>query len=221
MSTAGLSDTVEALVLDRIWSAATYTPPGTYYYALFSVAPTDAGGGTELTGNAYARVAITNNATNFPAATGTDPTQKLNATVITFPTATPSAWTEAVAFGIFDAATVGNLIAWNYLGATAGRLCTGATSDTITVPGHTFAVNDRVVFYAYGESTVPTGITAGTIYYVKTIATDTITISTTLGGSTLDITATGAAIVSKISPRTVLAAQTFSFQPNTVQFTAD
>lgn len=42
--------------------------PATLYIALFTSAPSAAGGGTEVTGGSYARVSKTNNATNFPAA---------------------------------------------------------------------------------------------------------------------------------------------------------
>ncbi|HZF71881.1 MAG TPA: hypothetical protein VEZ51_00515 [Gemmatimonadaceae bacterium] len=44
--------------------------PATLYIALFTSAPSATGGGTEVTGGSYARVAKTNNATNFPAASG-------------------------------------------------------------------------------------------------------------------------------------------------------
>jgi hypothetical protein len=53
-------------------------------------------------------VAVTNNATNFPAAAAGS---KSNGTVVTFPTAT-AGWGTAVAHGIHDAATGGNLISW-------------------------------------------------------------------------------------------------------------
>lgn len=105
------SDFTEAKVLDHLFGATSYTPPVTLYMALFTVAPSDSGGGTEVTGGSYARVAVTNNTTNFPNATGTSPTAKANGTVITFPTASGS-WGTCVAFGIFDASTSGNLIAW-------------------------------------------------------------------------------------------------------------
>lgn len=98
-------------VLDRIFSAAAYTPAVTYYVALYSVAPTDAGGGTELAGGAYARVEVTNNAANFPAAAAR---AKSNGTAITFPQAT-AAWTTAVAFGLHSAAVADTLVAWGHL----------------------------------------------------------------------------------------------------------
>jgi hypothetical protein len=41
---------------------------GTAYWALFTAAPTAAGGGTEVSAADYSRVAVTLNTTNFPSA---------------------------------------------------------------------------------------------------------------------------------------------------------
>lgn len=103
-----LSDFLENELLDHVLSAATYTAPATLYVALFTAAPTDAGGGTEVTGGSYVRLAVTNNATNFPAASGG---AKSNGVVFTFVTATAN-WGTVVAMGIFDAVTAGNLLFW-------------------------------------------------------------------------------------------------------------
>lgn len=98
-------------VLDAALGSGT---PATVYAALYTVAPTAAGGGTEFTGGAYARVPITNNATNFPAATGSGPATKSNGTAITFPTATAVLGT-AVAWALFDAVSAGNGSYWGLL----------------------------------------------------------------------------------------------------------
>lgn len=94
-------------VLDtRYGGAASYTKPATVYIALFTSMPTVLGNdGTEVAGGSYARVAVTNNATNFPNAVGGS---KTNANAITFPGATAS-WGAVVGVGIYDAATSGNL----------------------------------------------------------------------------------------------------------------
>jgi hypothetical protein len=102
------SDFLENELLDHVLGAAAYTAPATLYVALFTVAPSDAGGGTEVTGGSYARKSVTNNATNFPAASGGS---KSNGTLIEFAQATAN-WGTVVAAGIFDAATSGNLLYW-------------------------------------------------------------------------------------------------------------
>ncbi len=125
------SDFIENELLDHLFGAATYTPPVTVYVALFTAAPTDAGGGTEVSTGVwtnYARVAVTNNATNFPAASGG---AKSNGTEIDFGTATISGTAPVVvAIGLYDALTVGNLLAW--CDAAANK--TINDGDPVTIP---------------------------------------------------------------------------------------
>lgn len=105
------SDYLENKVLDHVLGGGDYTRPATVYVALYTSAPTDSGGGTEVSGGSYARVAVTNNATNWPAASGGS---KANGTTIVFPEATAD-WGTVVAFGLFDAAIGGNLLYWGEL----------------------------------------------------------------------------------------------------------
>ena len=116
---SAFSDYLENKVLDHLLGAVPFTAPGTVYFALYTSAPSDAGGGTEVSGGGYSRVAVVNNATNWPAATaGT----KRNGAVITFPEAT-AAWGSITAIGILDAATAGNLLFWTSI--TSRSVVTG------------------------------------------------------------------------------------------------
>lgn len=75
------------------------------YVGLFTAAPSDAGGGTEVSGGDYAReLADLSEATGSGGATS-------NANDITFTTAT-AAWGTITHIGIFDAVSGGNLIMW-------------------------------------------------------------------------------------------------------------
>lgn len=105
---AGKSDYLENAVLDHLLGKTTYTAPATLYIALFTAAPTDAGGGTEVTGGSYARAAVTNNTTNFPNASEG---AKSNSVAVAFAQATAS-WGTVTHLGIFDALTSGNLLYW-------------------------------------------------------------------------------------------------------------
>jgi hypothetical protein len=108
-------DYAEAKVLDTVFSATAFPTIATHYVALYTVIPTDVNAaGTEVTGGSYARVAITNNATTWPAASGTAPTSKANGIAVTFPAPTAN-WGVVVGFAIYDAATVGNEICWGAL----------------------------------------------------------------------------------------------------------
>lgn len=132
------SDYLEKVVLDLVLGGGAFTKPATVYVALSTAVYSDAATGaamTEVTGGAYARVAVTNNATNFPNATGTAPTQKQNAVAITFPTAT-AAWGTVTSFYIVDALTGGNALYGGDL-ATAKAVANGDTA--------TFAANSITI----------------------------------------------------------------------------
>lgn len=105
---AGFTTYLQEELLDHIGGNGSYTAP-TPYVGLFTAAPSDAGGGTEVSGGSYARV---NANTSFGAASGTT---MANDATITFPTATAS-WGTVSHFGIFDASTSGNLLAWGPVG---------------------------------------------------------------------------------------------------------
>jgi len=102
------SDYLENKVLDHVLRNTAYTSPVAVYTALFTVTPTDAGGGTEVTGGSYAREAST-----FGAASGGTIS---NSALIDFGTATAD-WGTVVAVGIFDAITSGNLLFWGAMTA--------------------------------------------------------------------------------------------------------
>lgn len=100
---AALSDYSEKLALDWMMTTGSATRPTAWYLALYSAPPSDSGGGTELSGNGYARQAAT-----FAAATSPGGTTNNTAT-ISF-TAVGGNWSTATHIGIFDAATAGNLL---------------------------------------------------------------------------------------------------------------
>jgi hypothetical protein len=79
----GASDTRERALADSQFGSGT---PATWYLALSTTTPNGDGTGfTEPVGGSYARVAITNNATNFPPASTADGvTAKRNGTKFTF-----------------------------------------------------------------------------------------------------------------------------------------
>src|SRR5271163_3677013 len=116
---------LELAMLDHVFGGPNYARPSSLYIALFTAAPTSAGGGTECSGGSYSRCSVTNNTTNFPAASGSGPGTMANGTAFTFPQATAS-WGTVVAFAVFDAASAGNMLYWGLL--TTSRLV--ATNDT-------------------------------------------------------------------------------------------
>jgi hypothetical protein len=120
-----MSDVYEKKVLDLIFrntGASATVPLGldatNVWVGLFTATPSDTGGGTEVSGGSYARVAVVRTGAGWDAATGTTATTDNTAT-ITFPAASAS-WGTVTQFGIFDAVTTGNLIYWGDL--TASKL---------------------------------------------------------------------------------------------------
>ena len=119
---ANMSDYLENSIIDWLLRGQTYSVPGSTYVALYTVSPSDSGGGTEISGNNYSRVAISSSLANWAgtqssgsttASSGTGGTTSNN-NAINFPT--PSAnWGTCVAIGIFDASTSGNLMFWGPL----------------------------------------------------------------------------------------------------------
>lgn len=106
------TDYLENRTLDHFFGGVASTPPATLYVGLSTSTITDAGGNiTEPSGNGYARVAVTNNATNFPAASGG---AKSNGTAITFPQASGS-WGTVIDFFIADASSGGNILGYGTL----------------------------------------------------------------------------------------------------------
>ena len=102
------SNYLETELLDHVFTNSAYTAPSTLYLALFTGAPGEAGGGTEVSGSGYLRqtAAFTvsgNTATNSGA--------------IEFPTATGSYGTVSHV-GVFDASSSGNLLCYAALSAS-------------------------------------------------------------------------------------------------------
>ena len=94
-------------LLDHVLGGSDLARPANVHFALLTTAPTDDNtGGVEVSETGYARVQMTNNATNFPAASSG---KKFNGTTITFPLA-GAEWGVIRAVAVFDAATGGNLL---------------------------------------------------------------------------------------------------------------
>src|SRR5262249_51796641 len=151
------------------------------------------------------------NTTNFPNASGGSKSIGTQQDFVTANADWATLGSPVVAFGLFDAATVGNLLYWGWLGSDPGKIFTADVGDNVVVPGHSLIVNDIVRVMAFPGSVLPTGLSAGTTYFVKTVSGDVITLSATLGGSVIDITVSGAGLIAKLAAKPVLNGDTASF----------
>lgn len=124
---AAMSDFLENKLIDWLFrgqaigitgaSAAAGTGPTNLYVALLTAAPSDTGGGTEVSGGSYARVAVASSLANWAgtqatasttASSGTSGTTSNN-NAITFPAPTAN-WGVVTHMAIYDASAAGNLI---------------------------------------------------------------------------------------------------------------
>jgi hypothetical protein len=113
---AAMSDYLEGQIRAHIFRTASFTKPTALYIGLFTGAPSDSGGGTEVTGGSYARVQRDPLDANWTATSSTDGITT-NAAAITF--AEPTAnWGTVSHFAIFDASSGGNMLFHGELSAS-------------------------------------------------------------------------------------------------------
>lgn len=174
-----------AALLDQMLGGVAPTIPVTWYLGLTS-------GGTELSGNAYARKAVTKNQTNFPATSA----KAIALAVAASFTAASGPWSDPDGFALYDASSGGN--AW-----LSGALCDypipsvslGDGTNKFLANAHGLTTNQVVrMTEALAGETAPSGPALGTNYFVISANTNDYQISATQGGSAVALGA-GACLV--------------------------
>lgn len=131
------SNYLENKILDGVLGGPAFSLPATVWVALSTAAYSETATGasmSEVSGGAYARVSLTNNSTNWPAAVNG---AKSNGTSVTFPAASAS-WGTVLSFYIVDAASSGNCL-------YGGDLATGRTisaSDTASFAAGALSITE-------------------------------------------------------------------------------
>lgn len=105
-----MTNFLETELIDHVFRNAAYTSPTTIYVGLFTAAPGEAGGGTEVSGNAYTREPVTFGAPTDGVSS--------NSAQVEFPAATPAGWGTITHFALFDAVTAGNMLMHSALDAS-------------------------------------------------------------------------------------------------------
>lgn len=161
----------------------------------------------------------------FPVGTGTAPTTISNGAAITFPTATAS-WGTAIAFGLFDALTSGNLLLWDFLGnyPWIPFYVPSGSNPTFDIKANNFASNDPLVFTAEYNGTLPsasTGTFTGyNVLYAASPSTDTTSVDTVSGPTTpVVLTSSGNGNVRKILQQPIPINTTTIFNANQLTVT--
>ena len=120
---SAMSNYLENKLIDHLFRGVPYVAPTVLEFALLTSAPTDSGGGVEVSGGDYERVAVAASTTSFAAtnapasvnatSSGSSGTTSNN-TAITYPQ--PSAlWGVVTCVGVYDSHVGGNLLWWNPL----------------------------------------------------------------------------------------------------------
>ncbi len=126
------SDYLRNAITNLTLRGVSFAAPSARYIALFTTTPTSAGGGVEVTGGGYARLAVTFSAPVTPGATS-------NNAPLNFSTPTAD-WGNVVGAAVFDAATAGNMLYFGDLG-TARTIYAGDTG--VNFPAGYFAVSEK------------------------------------------------------------------------------
>jgi hypothetical protein len=127
---SSFSDYTENLVLNYLFTASSVTRPTAWYVGLFTAAPSDTGGGTEVSGSGYVRKVTGTITVSGTATTAT------NSAAIEFAAASGGNWGTITYAAIFDAETGGNMIAWAEL-TTARTINDG---DVFRIPASSLTV---------------------------------------------------------------------------------
>lgn len=143
--TGGCTDYLANKLIDLIFRAQAYSFPGTLYHGMFTAAPSNAGGGTEVGGGVgYARATLTADLTDISgtqsagSTTGSSGTagRISNNVAITHP-APSGSWGTCGWGAMFDAASSGNMLLWRALSAT---LTIGSGSPAPTYIANAFGI---------------------------------------------------------------------------------
>lgn len=197
-----------ATAIANIFDNAAAAPLTNLFVALHTADPGEAGDQTtnEATYTGYARVAVARTSGGWTVTTNS----VVNAAQIAFGACT--AGSNVITHWSIGVATSGasKILYSGPIGSTP-KVFSGATTGNITVPNNTLAVNDQISMYSNPAATLPGGITEGQIYFVKTVATDVITISATQGGAAVTITTAGGGVIFKEASLAVSAGITPSF----------
>jgi hypothetical protein len=157
-------------------------------------------GANELAGGSYARVAVTwgTPASNAVSLAGTPYT-------INVPASTTVAFV-----GYWTASSGGTFEGMSALGgATAYGFSAPSSTSTLLAPGTSYSANQTVVVFAPAGTTLPTGLTAGTIYWTKSVSGDSFQLSATNGGSAISLSADGSGIIQAITTEAFSGAGTY------------
>jgi hypothetical protein len=190
------------------------------YVALFTGVGTDAGTGfTEVSGGSYARLATGSG--DWASPSGSAPVSMSNNFTMTFPQATVD-WGTVIAWGLYDAPTVGNLGLWDYLGNFSWLPATvsSASPGVITAKAHGISVADTIIFTNEYGGTSPTFSQSNFTGLLVLAHAATDTLDVTNSATQVNTSSTGSGMIRKISSQAISNGVTASFAVGAITITA-
>lgn len=167
-------------------------------------------GANEASGGSYARQTL-----SWASASGG-----------TVSTNTAESWTLASFtarwIGFWSAVTAGTFYGMVPVGATKALTANAYdTDDYIYSDSHGFVDTDTVVMLpADGSATMPGGLTAGTVYYVVSAATDRFQVAATSGGAAINVTSSQEVWLSDIDPAVFTASAALTIASGSITLKA-
>lgn len=194
---------------------------GSLYVSLHTADPGEAGNQTTNEANytGYARVAVARTAGGWTVSGN----QVTNTAAVTFGQCTAGSNTITHwAIGT-DVSGTGKILYKGTLGTAIAGPFTASVADLFTCPGHGLAADNRVAFYPIAGSSLPTGVTEGTLYWVIAtgLTADAFQVSTTQGGAALDVTGVGDGVAVKASTLSISSGITPEFAASAIVVTED
>lgn len=195
-----ISNFLEDAFLNKVFNNTDFTV-ATPYISLHTADPGETGA-NEAVGGSYGR-----QSGSFGVAASGLISSDANITFTSMPAGDIAGW------GAWDASSGGNCLWTGWLGGNAPKAfeVVDPANDDIISENHGYVADDRVVFAAEDVGTIPTGLTAGTIYWVIAtgLTTDQFRVSTSQGGGAVDITADGSGKVTEVVVKTLNSGDTF------------
>ena len=188
-------DATELAIINELFGGAAFTADVTLFATLFTTVPADDGtGGVEANYTGFARVSVTNNATNFPSAN-----PKANGTAISFAQATAAQVGLLKGMGWYTALTAGTLRSYAYLCDQMRPMAAAAAATDIIYcdAAHGWVLDTKVIVIPAAGVTLPAGLSAGTEYFVRAPSGASLQLAATAGGVAIDITADGAMLIAR------------------------
>lgn len=192
-----------ATAIANIADNAASSPLTSLYISLHTADPGAAGNQTtnETVYTNYARVGVTRNSGGFTVST-------VNVTLTATCSFAAGATGDTDVISFFGVGTAssgtGQLLYSGPIGTYQGIGTALAATDYLTLPDITGVANtNRIAVFAGPSGTIPTGLTSGTLYYAISVSGNQLQLSTTSGGSAVNITADGDFIAYKVTPITM------------------